>query len=45
MHRSVSASRFMIHAEAVTRAVDQRGAVHGGDIVVCKDEAVDELDA
>jgi hypothetical protein len=45
VHRSVSASLFMIHAKAVSRTIDQCGAVHDGDMVVGEDEAVDGLDA
>jgi hypothetical protein len=45
VHRSVSVSRFMIHAEVVSRTIDQCGAVHDVNVVVGEDEAVDGLDA
>jgi hypothetical protein len=45
VHRSISASWLMIHAEAVSRTIDQCGAVHDVNVVVDEDEAVDGLDA
>ena len=45
MHRSVSTSRIMIHAKAVSRAIDHCETVHIGDVVaVDEDEAVGGLD-
>jgi hypothetical protein len=45
VHRSVSTGRFMIHAEAVSRAIDHCETVHIGDVVaVDEDEAVGGLD-
>jgi hypothetical protein len=43
VQRSVSTSRFMIHAEAVSRAIDQCGAVHFGNVVVAEEEVVERL--
>ena len=44
VHGSVSTRWFMIHAEAVSRAIDHCEIVHTGDVVVGGDEAVEGLD-